>query len=295
MRHAFLVIAHNNWWQLKKLIQQLDDESNDIYVHIDKKSKDFHIDDFIGITTYLGLFFYQEYEVFWGGYSQVEVEMYLMDKAHQKGYDYYHIISGADLLLKSNSEIHDFFEKHKGLEFVDINDKKMHSDPEIKRRTKLYHFLQNYRRRYKVEFVNEIFTFLERLCLVLQIIVGINRTKTLDWKIKYGSNWVSITNSLVEVVLREKDKISKVFSYTNCADELFVQTVVYNCGFEERIYKAQDGMPSNVRYIDWSRGRNGNPYTFKIKDKGILLQNKALFARKFSEKVDKEIIEQLVR
>ena len=52
MRHAFLVIAHNNWWQLKKLIQQLDDESNDIYVHIDKKSKDFHIDDFIGITTY---------------------------------------------------------------------------------------------------------------------------------------------------------------------------------------------------------------------------------------------------
>ena len=32
MRHAFLVIAHNNWWQLKKLIQQLDDESNDIYV-----------------------------------------------------------------------------------------------------------------------------------------------------------------------------------------------------------------------------------------------------------------------
>lgn len=188
MRHAFLVIAHNNWWQLKKLIQQLDDESNDIYVHIDKKSKDFHIDDFIGITTYSGLFFYQEYEVFWGGYSQVEVEMYLMDKAHQKGYDYYHIISGADLLLKSNSEIHDFFEKHKGLEFVDINDKKMHSDPEIKRRTKLYHFLQNYRRRYKVEFVNEIFTFLERLCLVLQIIVGINRTKTLDWKIKYGSN-----------------------------------------------------------------------------------------------------------
>ncbi|MCI7087473.1 MAG: beta-1,6-N-acetylglucosaminyltransferase [Lachnobacterium sp.] len=295
MRHAFLVIAHNNWWQLKKLIQQLDDESNDIYVHIDKKSKDFHIDDFIGITTYSGLFFYQEYEVFWGGYSQVEVEMYLMDKAHQKGYDYYHIISGADLLLKSNSEIHDFFEKNKGLEFVDINDKKMHSDPEIKRRTKLYHFLQNYRRRYKVEFVNEIFTFLEHLCLVLQIIVGINRTKTLDWKIKYGSNWVSITNSLVEVVLREKDKISKVFSYTNCADELFVQTVAYNCGFEERIYKAQDGMPSNVRYIDWSRGSNGNPYTFKIKDKGILLQNKALFARKFSEKVDKEIIEQLVR
>ena len=59
---------------VKKLIQQLDDESNDIYVHIDKKSKDFHIDDFIGITTYSGLFFYQEYEVFGVGILRLRLK-----------------------------------------------------------------------------------------------------------------------------------------------------------------------------------------------------------------------------
>lgn len=41
MKHAFLIIAHNNWWQLKKLIECLDSDTHDIYVHVDKKSKDF--------------------------------------------------------------------------------------------------------------------------------------------------------------------------------------------------------------------------------------------------------------
>ena len=39
MKHAFLIIAHNNWWQLKKLIECLDSGTHDIYVHIDKKVK----------------------------------------------------------------------------------------------------------------------------------------------------------------------------------------------------------------------------------------------------------------
>lgn len=33
MRHAFLIIAHNNWEQVKKLICLLDAENHDIYIH----------------------------------------------------------------------------------------------------------------------------------------------------------------------------------------------------------------------------------------------------------------------
>lgn len=67
MKHAFLIIAHNNWWQLKQLIHQLDDPLNDIYVHIDQKSKDFCEEDFNGITKYSKLKFYSAYKVYWGG------------------------------------------------------------------------------------------------------------------------------------------------------------------------------------------------------------------------------------
>ena len=45
MKHAYLIMCHNNFEQLKLLLKLLDDERNDIYVHIDKKAKSFCIDD----------------------------------------------------------------------------------------------------------------------------------------------------------------------------------------------------------------------------------------------------------
>lgn len=296
MRHAFLIIAHNNWWQLKKLIECLDSDNHDIYVHIDKKSRDFDESYFANVAVKSTLRFYREYEVYWGGFSQVQVEMFLLKEAYAEHYNYYHIISGADLPLKNNQEIDKFFEKHNGKEFISYNDKALEENPEISRKAKYYHFLQNYRRKYREKWKNNFFAFLERISLVLQIIMQINRVKNLDWIIKYGSNWVSITDDLVTVILKKQDKITHLFSYTNCADELFIQTVAYNCGFKKRIYQPEFNQTANLRFIDWSRGKNGNPYTFQLSDKDMLIpkrggkQNKNLFARKFSESVDKEII-----
>ena len=39
MRHAFLILAHNEFQILKILLSMLDDGRNDIYLHIDKKGK----------------------------------------------------------------------------------------------------------------------------------------------------------------------------------------------------------------------------------------------------------------
>lgn len=38
MRHGFLIMAHNNWRQLRTLLMLLDDSRNDIFLHIDKKA-----------------------------------------------------------------------------------------------------------------------------------------------------------------------------------------------------------------------------------------------------------------
>ena len=35
--HAYMIIAHNQFELLERLIAALDDERNDIYIHIDKK------------------------------------------------------------------------------------------------------------------------------------------------------------------------------------------------------------------------------------------------------------------
>ena len=38
-RHAYLILAHKNFGQLRKLIELLDDPRNDIFVHVDAKAK----------------------------------------------------------------------------------------------------------------------------------------------------------------------------------------------------------------------------------------------------------------
>lgn len=294
MKHAFLIIAHNNWQQLKRLMSMLDCENHDIYLHIDRKSSDFVAEHFEKFLKHSKLHIFQEYKVYWGGFSQVETELLLLERAAKGKYDYYHIISGADLPLVTMSEFDNFFEKNKGFEFVAYDENKLKNNPEISRRTKYYHFLQNYRRRYKIKALNGLFTFLERCLLVTQIVLHVDRMKHVDWKIHYGSNWVSITHSLTLEILKHKKKIAEIFSYTNCADELFVQTVAYNCGFYNKVYKGMPLESANCRFIDWERGGNGNPYTFRTEDYEMLKQQKGyLFARKFSELIDYEVIEKL--
>ena len=41
MKHAYLIMAHHEFEVLGKLVQALDDERNDIYIHFDKKVKNY--------------------------------------------------------------------------------------------------------------------------------------------------------------------------------------------------------------------------------------------------------------
>jgi predicted NAD-dependent protein-ADP-ribosyltransferase YbiA (DUF1768 family) len=47
-----------------------------------------------------------------------------------------------------------------------------------------------------------------------------------------------------------------------------------------------------LRAIDWKRG---DPYTYTIEDLSFLTSNDYLFARKFSENKDKELIDTIVK
>lgn len=290
MKHAYLLIAHTNWDQLKRLIRQLDAEWSDVYLHIDKKCDDFPYEDFENICSKSKLFIFSEYKVYWGGYSQVEVEMFLLRQAYRGNYDYYHLLSGMDFPIKSNEQIYDFFEQHKGYQFIHF-DEGMSQSSEVIRRTKVYHFLQNYRRRFNSSVLNHFFTFLERILLLCQVATGVNRLKNSSLAVKYGSNWFSITHQLVGELIDQKELIEKTFKWTNCADELFVQTVAANSTNQYKFFERYNG---NLRLYNFSRGQNGNPYTFTESDKDELMASSCLFARKFNEQIDNTIINYIV-
>ena len=64
MKHAFLIMAHNNYAQLTLLIQSLDHPSADIFLHIDAKAEAYVFDK---VLKYSKLFFIPRMRTNWGG------------------------------------------------------------------------------------------------------------------------------------------------------------------------------------------------------------------------------------
>lgn len=282
-KHAYLIMAHGNWGILEKLIELLDDEKNDIYLHIDAKVKAIPI-NLQEIVKHSNIFVIDAVNVYWADYSQVRAVLNLLKAAkNEAGYSYYHLLSGADLPIKSNGERFDFFEKS-GKEFIGIVPNEVYYSL---RRVKFYHpFLHNsYYRNSK------IFKGLDRIFEYIQKILGVNRLKCSDWKIMDGWQWFSITSCLCEYVLQNENLIEKMFFNTLCPDELFLQTLVYNSEFYKKLYDISDLKNGSMRFIDWNRGK---PYTWGAEagDFEQLMQSPYMFARKFDEK-HKDIVDRV--
>jgi len=113
-------MAHSNWLVLESLLKALDDDRVDIYLHIDRKAKgfDLDLDQLYAVPRKATIKIYSKYKVFWGGYSQIKTEMFLLTRAAKTHHDYYHLLSGQDCLLKSIDEIDSFFENRSGEEFI---------------------------------------------------------------------------------------------------------------------------------------------------------------------------------
>ena len=118
----------------------LDDERNDIYIHIGMDVK-FEREEFKGVVKKLCFaFLWRACVNSGGGYSQIRSELILFQSAWEHGYEYYHLISGVDLPIKTQDEIHEFFREHYGKEFIYFCPKRFGRNPDIK--YEQYYWLQ---------------------------------------------------------------------------------------------------------------------------------------------------------
>ena len=273
MKHAFLIMAHGCLPILQVLVGMLDDERNDIFLHIDSKS-----DMLDGVELHVSkarLFVLQQrVDVRWGNLSQIKAEYALMEEALRHGpYAYYHLLSGQDLPIKSQEDIHAFFDAHQGREFVGINHgEEMEWD--CKRKMMRYWLLTRFTRT-KCKPLNEVVKRLNKYLSILLSLV-LHRQKMNFSK---GANWVSITQKCVEYVVSQKDFVLRRFDYTFCPDEFFLQTLVWNQPeLKAALYSETDEYEGCMRLVDWTRG---NPYVWTMADKEEIAKSSRLFARKF--------------
>lgn len=288
-RHAFLISAHNNFYVIEKLLELLDDSRNDIYVHVDSKTPNFDPTALSRFVQRTRLTFVPRHKVYWGTYSQVASILRLMDIASRSGeYRYYHHLSGADLPLKRNDFIHEFFAKNDGSEFVAFSDFPRHSQQWL-----AYHYPLSRFLRAESATVRRAYSRLEHLSTRVQRAVGTDRRRSFSDEIKYGSDWFSITDDLVWYLLSQESRIKSHFERSFNPVEFYLQTIVWNSDFRDRVYDFTNPYRSNMRLIDFARGIGASPYVWRIEDLRELTESDRLFARKFDPSVDREIIDEL--
>lgn len=279
-KHAYLIMAHRDDYTFYSLLRMIDHEKNDIYIHMDVKNLGFDEDYAKSVVKKSGIFFSKRTNVTWGGYSVINAELILLKCATKnRKYLYYHLLSGQDLPIQTQTDIHNFFESHYGTEFVRFqNNKFKYYD-----RVKYYYFLQ--------ERMGRKSNFVTIGLKAIQMALGVRRNKNILFQ--KGSNWFSITDNLARYTLSKEEWIRKTFKYTVCCDEIFLQTIIINSDFKNYLVKTDfdDELKMSMRMIDWTRG---NPYIFRIEDLDMLEQSEMMFARKFSAETDKRIIKHIV-
>lgn len=283
-KHAVLLMLHRDFSLAEKMISLLQHKRIDFYIHVDKKADFFGFESLRNAASESGVFFLPRRKVNWGGYSQIRCELSLLEAASRGHYAYYHLLSGADFPLKKTEDILSFFDSEQGKEFVHFSSSEL--SMQDRDRFCVYHPFQELCTRSR---------FLEKIewrLVQMQKRLGVDRTKNSSLNFAKGANWFSITDSLAQFVLSQKKEIKKFYTFSRCCDEIFLQTLVKNSPYQDKLYQKtfDDDYLAILRKIDWKRGE---PYTWQSEDLEELLHTKCLFARKFDSEKSKELIEQL--
>ncbi|MCQ2137435.1 MAG: glycosyl transferase [Bacteroidales bacterium] len=268
MRHAYLIIAHNEFEVLRKLVAVLDDVRNDIYVHIDKK-----VSTLPEIKTRKsGLYVLDNrIDVRWGHYSQIETEMLLFETAQRNGpYDYYHLISGTHLPLRSQNEIHSFYIGMQGKNLFSNLWETNHHYQEILKVHRVNLFLRNYSSPIKLKAI--ISQWFWKASIAIQRVLGFSINDNV--KFYWANNWCSLTEPAIDYLVKKKKTIRRRYRWSFCGDEFFVPTELMQSDLAGTVVSSEILLYGAI-------GRS-NAAVLNLADYDDIVSSKCLFGRKFS-------------
>ena len=266
MSHAWLIIAHNEFEVLQRLIDSLDAAESDFYVHIDKKVKELPL---LKITKGRLFMLQDRVDVHWGHYSQIQCELLLLETALSGGpYSHYHILSGTHLPLKPLDELLVFYDSHKGEEIMRIWDAD-EGDADFKLRR--YHFPIRYFKSSDRPVRQRLDNWAWRLNLKVQKTFGIRHH--CGETFRKTDNWLSLSEKACAYLVSHKQEILKKYRRSFCGDEYFVATELGKLP-EFRILDCK-----NLLHVEF---QGDTPRTFHTNSLPRLRATGCYWARKFS-------------
>lgn len=266
MRHAWLIIAHNEFDVLQRLVSMLDDERSDFFIHFDKK-----VEALPTLTVEKGRLFIldKRIDVRWGSVSQIEAELVLLETALQHGpYSHYHILSGTHLPLKPVSELLAFYDSHDGEEIM----RRWADDPgDADFKLRRYHFpLGHY--KFGSPMQRRLSQLTWQVVIKIQKVLGIRHLEELSFC--KTDNWLSLSESGCRYLVKRKDRIFQRYRWSFCGDEYFVASELMSSPTAFKIFDCQQ-----LLYVEFQKD---TPKTFALADYPRLRESGFYWARKFT-------------
>ena len=277
-------MAHADPYVLVRLLRLLDDRRNTVFVHLDSRFTEIDSASLVEVCTRSKVVLVPRRKVFWGDFSQIDAALRLFRAAVPDRFDYYHLMSGADLPLKTQDEIHDFFQRHAGREFVGYVD-----DFDPRWASELHFFNRFMRPANRVQ--RAIRSRGTENILRLQRRLGYNHVRRFGLEVRKGCDWFSITHSMAQHLLDNEGLVRRLLRLGHAPSEMYMQTLVWNSEFRDRLFDPDDEYAGCARLIDWDRG---DPYVFRETDVDELLASDRMFARKFMSSVDRDVVDHIV-
>lgn len=282
---AVCIIAHKDIAQVMHLADVLLPRFA-VYIHFDTKAV--LNDEYIKNLEQKGIFWFQEINVMWGGWSIAAAAQVLM-RAVLKNPDinYVHIISGQCWPVKDIDEIYSFYKDNSDIymTFTEAS-KDVKSGECLIDWVKYYYPYDRISRR---SLYGKIF---HRINIVVQKILRIDKLKKYDFNLTIyeGAVWMDLPTEAVNYVINyfdEHKNLQKVFLSGFCPDEFWCQTILCNSPWREKIVN------ENHRYVKWQKRYNSYPAILDETDYQEITEGNFHFMRKIDEKISKGLLEMI--
>lgn len=290
MKKVFCITCHQLNSPLKLTVGYLSSfDDNLIIIHVDNKSD---IRYFLTLKSHNVILLSERVDVFWGGFSQIQSTLLLLNKAVEIKFDYLFFLSGDDLPCVSNESIDAFLQEinYKNMihyqdfrgNYVDPIARVKYSYPSIffsKDKSLPRKIKKKIFKATKFLFINPLYK--------MAVDNGVVFYK--------GTNWFSLNYATVCKVTSfiESNKwYVDLFNKSLYGDEVFFHTLLKFIGIED-LYHDPSKKNDALRYLDWDSGPEF-PKVLDGSDISKIKKSGCLFARKFSNDADENFLHKLI-
>ena len=287
MRLAYIVLAHVQPRQLARLVRRLNTSDEPIFVHVDRKTEWRPFVAEMGETARLpNVHFLDRAKVYWGAFGQLEATLTGVRAAMlaDSPYDYLVLLTGRDYPIKPLHEIRAtlsvdpsrIYLHHRALPIAEWGEEgglERLTHPHIR----LFHPTRRFPAPIRERYIRYGHVRLPQ------------RRRTPEGLRPYvGSAFWWLPRDCVEYVQRyvdEHPEILRFFRHAFAPEESFFQMVLMNSPHAERVVNDQ------LRYTEWRPEDWPHGSTLLAKDLPKLASTDKLFASKFDDRRDAEILD----